>query len=144
MAFELGYQRGCNANPICTRVYADCVIEQYCKPGEECVIEISAAEIAAQFPDKSAADFENAWLLIDNSIEKYLVSESETIEWLQIINGKATYKFKQNTGTSVVLGVKIDPDWAPVDVWVELCRRKVHFTGQPSAMPWIPLLLLYD
>jgi len=40
------YQRGCNANPGCTRTYADCVIEEYGKPGEDWVIVITADEIA--------------------------------------------------------------------------------------------------
>lgn len=129
MAFELGYQRGCIANPSCDRLYADCVIEEYCTPGKECVIEITADEIAALIPGKTAADFEDAWLLIDNSVEQYLVSEKETTEWLQIKNGKATYRFMQNTETPIVLGVKIDPAQAPVDMWVELCRRVILFTS---------------
>lgn len=127
MAFELGYQRGCIANPDCSRIYADCVIEEYCTPGEECVIEIAAEEIASLIPGKTAADFEEAWLLIDNSVEQYLVSENESTEWLQILNGKATYRFVQNSDTPIVLGVKIDPNWAPVETWVELCRRMIFF-----------------
>ncbi len=132
MAFELGYQRGCIANLDCSRIYADCVIEEYCTPGEECVIEIAAEEIASLIPGKTAVDFEEAWLLIDNSVEQYLVSENESTEWLQILNGKATYRFVQNSDTPIVLGVKIDPSWAPVDTWVELCRRMIFFIPPPG------------
>ena len=132
MAFELGYQRGCRSNPSCTTIYTDCVVEDYCAPGEECVIEILAEDIAASIPGKTAAEFEGAWLLIDNSVEQYLVSGSETTQWLQIENGKAIYRFYHNSTTPVVLGVKIDPTWAPVDTWVELCRRLVLFSSRPG------------
>jgi hypothetical protein len=142
MAFELGYQLPSSS------LWADCVVVEYCTPGQECVIEITAEELAALFPELTAADFEGSWLLIDNPVEKYLVSQSETEEWLQIVDGKATFSFMQNTDTPIMLGLRIDPDWSPVDVWVHPCSRVVYFTEQPSeklkAMPWIPLLLLGD
>jgi hypothetical protein len=142
MAFELGYQRGCEANPGCTTEYADCVVEQYCTPGETCVVEITAEAIADLFPGKTAADFEGAWLAIDNSVEQFLVSEEETTKWLQIENGRASYSFMHNTETPVVLGVKIDPDGAPVDTWVELCRRLIRFTGLESTND--PVIILTE
>lgn len=139
MAFELGYQRGCIANPTCSTIWADCVIEEYCTPGQECVIEITAEELAALTPGKTAADFEDAWLLIDNPVEQYLVSEEETEEWLQIINGKATYSFSQNTDTPVTLGLRIDPAWAPVENWVHPCSRIIYFAEQPSSVKKVSL-----
>jgi len=66
-------------------------------------------------------------------VEQYLVSQEETTEQLQIENGKAVYTFEQNTETPVALGVQMDPDWAPVDTAVELCRRLIRFT--PSEHP---------
>ncbi|MCP3892981.1 MAG: hypothetical protein GY702_29515 [Desulfobulbaceae bacterium] len=128
IAFELGYQKGCNANPGCSTLYTDCVIEQYCIPGTECIVEITAEEIAALIPGKTALDFEEAWLVIDNSVEQYLVSGAESTEWLQILNGKATYTFAHNSDTPIVLGVKLETAYAPVDTRVELCRRMIFFT----------------
>ncbi len=144
IAFELGYQRGCKANNNCQTRYADCIAEEYCKPGQECVVEITAKEIAALIPGKTAADFEGAWLLIDNSVEQYLVSQQETTEWLLIENGKATYRFSQNSATPIVLGVKIDPSWAPVDTWVELCRRIIYFTPRKGDLNSDKLINLTD
>ena len=148
MAFELGYQRGCIANPACSTLWADCVVEEYCTPGQECVIEITAEELAALTPGKTAADFEDAWVLIDNPVEQYLVSENETEEWLQVINGKATYTFSQNTDTPVTLGLRIDPGRAPVENWVHPCSRIVYFAEQPSPPESVSfagtLLLLLD
>jgi hypothetical protein len=141
MAFELGYQLPSSS------FWADCVVVEYCTPGQECVIEITAEELAALKPEwgLTAADFEGSWLLIDNPVEKYLVSQSETEEWLQIENEKATYRFMLNTDTPVMLGLRIDPSWSPVNEWVHPCSRVVYFTEQPSErqkfMPWLLLLL---
>ena len=148
MAFELGYLLGCNANPSCTSLWADCVIEEYCTPGQECVIEITAEELAGLAPGKTAADFEDSWLLIDNPVEQYLVSEAATEEWIQVKNGKATYSFSQNTDTPVFLGLRIDPTWSPVDNWVHPCSRVIYFEEQPPSSklkinPGV-LLLLHD
>jgi hypothetical protein len=129
MAFELGYQRGCEANTGCTTRYTGCVVEEYCTPGEPCVVEITAEEIAGHFPEKTAADFEGAELIIDNPVEQYLVSQQETTEKLQIENGKAVYTFVQNTETPVALGVRMEPASSLVDTAVELCRRLVRFTS---------------
>jgi hypothetical protein len=95
-------------------------------------VEITAQEIADLIPGKTVADFEGASLFIDNSVEQFLVSEQETTEEVRIENGRAIYSFMQNTETPVVLGVKIDPREAPVDTWVELCRRLIWFTGPES------------
>ena len=53
---------------------------------------------------------------------------------LQIINGKATYSFSQNTDTPVTLGLRIDPAWAPVENWVHPCSRIIYFAEQPSSV----------
>jgi hypothetical protein len=60
---------------------------------------------------------------IDNPIESYLTSGVESIEWVQIKNGKANYSITLNSDTPVVLGVMLDSDDSPVDHRVELCTR---------------------
>jgi len=133
MTYEFAQQQACSS------IWADCVVVEYCTPGQECVIEITADELAALIPGKTAADFEGAWLLIDNPVEQYLVSEAAVEEWLQIENGKVTFSFTQNTDTPVMLGLRIDPAYAPVENWVHPCSRIVYFAKQPS--PPKPVLL---
>ncbi len=128
MAFELGYQRGCEGDPDCRTLWLDCAEEQYCRQGKECVVTITAEDIASRIPGKTAADFENAWFRIDNPVEQYLISQAETEEWLQIQEGQATYRFSQNTDTPVVLGLRMDPPDAPVENRVHLCHRVVYFS----------------
>ena len=147
MAFELGYLLGCRANPDCTSVWDDCVVTEYCTKGQECVIEISAEELVQFAPGTTVDDFEDSWLLIDNPVEQYLVSETATEEWIHVIDGKATYKFRQNTDTPVFLGLRIDPSWSPVTQWVHPCSRLVLFEDPPpppkaALYPGILFLLL--
>ena len=100
---------------------------EYCLPNQECVINITAQELISYAPGSTIADFEDSWLLIDNPVEQYLVSEMATEEWLQIINGKASYTFSPNIDTPVFLGLRIDPDYSPVTEWVHPCSRVIYF-----------------
>jgi hypothetical protein len=125
MGFELAYQRGCVANPNCTTEYSNCTVEVECKVGQECIIEITAEEIAAKFPKLTPDDLEESWVWIDNPIESYLTSGAKSEKSIQIIDGKASYSFALNSETQVVLGVAVDPCCSPVDHVVELCTRVV-------------------
>lgn len=125
MGFELAYQRGCAANPNCTTEYSNCTVEVECKVGQECVIDITAEEIAAKFPGLTPDDLEESWVWIDNPIESYLTSGAASEESIQIIDGKASYSFALNSETQVVLGVAVDPCCSPVGHVVELCTRVV-------------------
>ncbi len=145
IAFELAYQRGCVANPTCTTEYSNCTVEVECKVGQECIIDITAEEIAAKFPELTPDDLEESWVWIDNPIESYLTSGAESEESIQIIDGKASYSFALNSETQVVLGVAVDPCCSPVDHVVELCTRVVTPKADTSAevIPAILYLLLY-
>ena len=144
MAFELGYQRTSVANGSTTE-YSNCIAEVECIVGQECIIDITAEEVAAPFPELTPDDFEGSIVWIDNPIESFLTSGAQSEEWIEIIDGKASYSFALNSETQVVLGVAVDPCCSPVDHVVELCTRVVTPKADTNAevIPAILYLLLY-
>ncbi len=122
-AFEVGYYYGDKSDNI----YADCMEEITCKPGESCTIVVTTAEIAEWVPDSSPSDFEGVTIVFDVAPENYLASKV-TEERVQIENGKAEYEFRSNSTTPILLGVRIDQCAATDNLRVELCRRKITYS----------------
>ena len=143
LAFEVAYKRGCDANANCTTLYADCVTHVHCTPGEICRLEVTTEEISSLFPGSDPSEFEEAWLLFENPVEQYMTTEgSET--WVQIENGKAVFEFIQSSDNPLVLTIRIDPEWAPVDRWVRLCPRMITFTSPKGDVNGDELIDLTD
>jgi len=141
MSFETGYSRPVQDHTI----YVDCVKTVHCRPGKRCRLVVTAEEIVAQIPGATASQVEGVWVGFDTTPEGYITHD--TIEWAQVVNGKAVYEFVQNTDTPVLLGVSISRYDLPQvlrdiqDKNLQLCRRYVVFDRVSVGMPWINLLL---
>lgn len=141
MTFETAYSRPDQTHTI----YVDCVKTIHATPGKECRMVVTAQEIADQIPGANPADLEGLWVGFDTTPEGYITHD--TVAWQQITNGKAVYKFIQNTDTPVLLGVRVSRYDLPQNIRdlqdknLELCRRFVLFDKTTRPMPWIPLLL---
>lgn len=122
-AFEVGYFYGDKSDNI----YANCMEEIACKPGEYCTITVTTDEIAEWVPESSPSDFEGVTIVFDVAPEDYLVSKI-TEKKVPIKNGKAEYKFASNSTTPILLGVRIDRCAATGNRRVELCRRKITYS----------------
>lgn len=122
-AFEVGYYYGDKSDNI----YADCIEEITCKPGESCTLVVTTDEIAEWVPDSSPSDFEGVTIVFDVAPENYLASQV-TEERVQIENGKAEYEFRSNSTTPILLGVRIDRCAVTGNRRVELCRRKITYS----------------
>ncbi len=135
-AFEVAYRNGYDAavergDREDNVIYSDCVVTEYCTPGETCTISVDAAEIAAAFPGTSAADFEGAYVWFDIPTESYVSSGTAGGEQeVELVDGRADYTFIQTATYPLLLGAAVDRDFANNLTGgknLELCARQVVF-----------------
>jgi hypothetical protein len=92
LGFQIGYNRGCDANPDCKKVYAECIRKVYCPPGEWCSIVVEATEASDLFPGSTPEDFEGVWVRIDRDPMDYF-NGGDTYAWVQFDSGLAIHEF---------------------------------------------------
>ncbi len=126
LGFQIGYNRGCDANPDCKKVYAECIKKVYCPPGEWCSIVVEATEASDLFPGSTPEDFEEVWVRIDRDPMDYF-NGGDTYAWVQFDGGLAIHEFVMASNTPIVLRVFIHRDYNPIDSTrhIELCPREV-------------------
>ncbi|HOW63716.1 MAG TPA: thrombospondin type 3 repeat-containing protein [Candidatus Paceibacterota bacterium] len=138
MAFETGYRAGAEANPGNDTVHVDGIITHYCFVGEPVTIEVRAQELVEVITNRTAAEFEGAWIGFDVPVE-YMTAYASAgkREWLQITNGVARYSIIQSMTRPQVMGVVYDDDSSdpPLNhgADVELKRRLLIFVDRTDA-----------
>jgi hypothetical protein len=138
LAFETGYRVGAESNPSNKTVYVDGIVTNYCFVDEETTIEVRAEELVEVVTNKTVADFEGAWLLVDVPLE-YTTSYAKAgaTEWIKIKDGVAAYSFSQSMPLAQSIGVRyVDAESDPPLTGgrdIELRRRKLVFVERTDA-----------
>ena len=127
IGFNMGYYRGCDASSTCERVYANCIKQVHCAPGNWCTLVVEATEAAELFPSATAEDFEGVWVRFERDPMDYLNLDGEAYAWAQFENGLAIHEFVMNSNAPVSIAVFIHQNYNPIDSskHIELCLREV-------------------
>lgn len=132
VAYRNGYERAVqDGKRDADTIYADCLVTDYCKSGEECTISVKASDIAALIPGTSANDFEGASVWFDSTPESWLNSGQAGGEiQVAISGGVAEFDVTQGASYPLLVGAKLYKDTSNNKTGgkhVELCAHQIIF-----------------